>query len=123
MRYLKKFNEELGIKDIILTAMLIGVGLSKSDAQVINNDTIKKSIVRQVYNYNQDKIDYQTLKTGLGKLVSNVDVFMKNYLEVTPQRTYIIKANFLPISLDYNSQLKIGSVNANIPLNKLDKKK
>ena len=66
MKHLKRFNEEIKFKDIVLsTAILLGVGLSKSDAQTISRDTTKSSIVRQVYNYNKDKIDYQTLKNNV----------------------------------------------------------
>ena len=112
----EEFINESKIKNFI-AYMLLGLGLSKADAQYINTDQ-KAKIIEILYDYNKSPYDLMDLKSQL-KLnnVSNVDTFIHAELNIRPDKTVVIKPSFLPnLELYLNTDRKRYGLNYKINL-------
>jgi len=116
-RYNEFITEESKIKNFIMS-MLLSLGLSQADAQYI--DSIQKAkIIEVLYDHNnKSNYNISELKDKL-KLndVNDVDSFIQSGLYIRPDKTIVIKPNFLPkIELYLNPEREYG-FSYRIPLN------
>ncbi len=88
-------NEEVGYIKTLLLSALLGLGISKVQAQEIKDDQKKLAIVDTIANYNKDPKGIDVLKMDLSKKVDNPDMFINNYLKLTKKNTFIVKPDFI----------------------------
>jgi hypothetical protein len=117
-RYNEFITEESKIKNFIMS-MLLSLGLSQADAQYI--DSIQKAkIIEVLYDHNnKSNYNISELKDKL-KLndVNDVDSFIQSGLYIRPDKTIVIKPNFLPnIELYLNPERDRYGFSYRIPLN------
>lgn len=104
---LQKINE--GPKDIVITlATLLSLGLSRVNAQELKNNQPKLMLINKIYKYNKNPKGPDTLKQILlPKMGEKTDLFIDRYLEFQPDRTVIVKPNFIKgLNLNYNPRSK-----------------
>lgn len=82
-----------GIRTSLLTALL-SLGISPAYAQKFNSPK-KKELIDTIYRYNLKPTGLSNLKLNLHKHVENPDLLM-NYIEMQPDRTVILKPEFIP---------------------------
>jgi hypothetical protein len=93
-KYDEFVNEESKIRNLI-ASLLLSLGLSQADAQYI--DTIQKAnIIETLYDYNKSPYNISDLKNNLKLNINDVDSFIENALTIKPDKTIVIKPNFLP---------------------------
>jgi hypothetical protein len=116
-RYDEFITEESKIKNFIMS-MLLSLGLSQVDAQYI--DTIQKAkIIEVLYDHNKSNYSISELKDKLRlNNVNDVDSFIQSGLFIRPDKTIVIKPNFLPkIELYLNPERDRYGFSYRIPLN------
>jgi hypothetical protein len=113
---IKKYNdfikeEESFFKRVVISlASMISIGLTKSQVDVIKDDPAKMSVVETLLNYNKDPKGTNMLKYNLLSKVDNPQKFIHDYLIILPDKTVIVKPNFInglelnlnPVSNEFN---------------------
>lgn len=96
-RYNEFINEEESYlkKVVISLATMLSMGLTRSQVEVVKNDTTKLSIINSIINYNKNPEGIDTLKYHLTTKVKEPDSFIQDYLRVLPDRTVVVKPNFI----------------------------
>lgn len=95
-----KINEEEGyLKNIVLSTIL-SLGLKVTDAQTIKNNQEALSVVDACDNWNKKvqsnhQLNTSEFKKHLHLIADNPDIFMKNYIEFRPDKTVVIKPQFI----------------------------
>ena len=125
-KYDQFINEEEGyVKNIVLSlATVLGMGLSKADAQEIRNNQNALSIIDSCDKYNKNIMKtpdpINQLKLDLKGKVEDPNFFIKNHVQMMPDRTIIIKPHFINdlkhhkehgIGLNINPKFNTYSVN------------
>ena len=125
-KYDQFINEEEGyVKNIVLSlATVLGLGISKSDAQEIKNNQNALSIIDSCGKYNRNVMmtpdPISQLKLDLKGKVEDPNFFIKNHVQMMPDRTIIIKPHFINdlkhhkehgIGLNINPKFNTYSVN------------
>ena len=125
-KYDQFINEEEGyVKNIVLSlATVLGLGLSKADAQEIKNNQNALSIIDTCDKYNKNIMkspsSINQLKLDLRDKVEDPNFFVKNHIQMMPDRTIIINPHFINdlkhhtehgIGLGINPKLNTYSVN------------
>lgn len=104
MKRIKSFdqlNEESNFFRNLLLSTALSLGLNSLDAQTVVNDGLKVQVIKDIYNYNKlvilsnDEDNLEKLKLSLSKKMENPDEFMSNYLQLLPDRTFVVKPNFV----------------------------
>lgn len=107
MKNIKKYEdyriEEGVVRDSILTlSTFLSLGLSKLDAQQLQNNQKALSVIDTCQKYNKsvvlnhhDDIGDQNLKNNIMGKVENPDLFMKNYVRILPDKTIVISPDFI----------------------------
>jgi hypothetical protein len=115
-KYDEFVNEESKIKNLI-ASLLLSLGLSQADAQYI--DTIQKAnIIETLYDYNESPYSISDLKNNLKLNINDVDNFIKTGLIIKPDKTIVIKPNFLPnLELYLNTDRNRYGLNYRISIN------
>jgi hypothetical protein len=100
-------EENIFRKGIITLGTLLGLGLSEMDAPLLKNNQRALSVIDACKSYNKlvstnpnSKIQ---LNNFLDTKIENADFFINNYIEFLPDKTIIIKPDFIKgIDLNYN---------------------
>jgi len=115
--YNEYIAEKYGKNILIALASLFTIGINKSQAQDIEKDQVKLSIVNSIINFNKSS-DKNITKLDLPKEVKNPDDFIHNYLEIQPDHTIVVKPKFISDDLKLNINAPLYSNNKLYP--KLD---
>ena len=106
---IKRYNEFLNEEEsyfkrvIISLAAMLSMGLTRSQVNTIKDDSLKMSVVETLLNYNKDPKGADTLKYDLLPKVENPDRFIHDYLRILPDKTVVVKPNFINgLELDLN---------------------
>ena len=107
MKHIKDYNnfnvnESKYLRNLLLSALL-SLGLNYADAQEIQKDSIKSEIVKEILNYNKSKIFnldddvklQDKLKKDLSRSIVEPEIFIKKYLMIQPDGTFVVKPNFI----------------------------
>lgn len=95
-----KINEEEGYLKNILLSTIFSLGLKMADAQTIQNNQQVLSIVDTCDTWNkkvqQDhQLNPNEFKKHLHLVVDNPDFFIKNYIQFLPDKTVVIRPQFI----------------------------
>ena len=95
-----KINEEEGYLKNILLSTIFSLGLKMADAQTIQNNQQVLSIVDTCDTWNkkvqQDhQLNPNEFKKHLHLVLDNPDFFIRNYIQFLPDKTVVIKPDFI----------------------------
>lgn len=98
------FVNESYRKILISIATILGLGLTKIQAQEIKNDDNKLSIIKSLGDYNTNPKGIVHLENVLSSKIQNPDIFIEEYLKMNPDKTVTVLPNFLDFKIDIISK-------------------
>lgn len=96
MKYIKKYQiyeESKYLKSILLSALL-SIGISKSQAQQLQNDQPKLNVINTLIEYNKNPNIFD-LQKHLSPILKDSNKFIHNYVSILPDKTIVLKPNFV----------------------------